>query len=137
MRAGINDKRGLLLTKSTEVRSKWKEYTEELYCKGEKPKAGDIFLEDEEDVDIDRRGLTIMKSEIAEAIREMKKGKAVGGDGIPAEFIKILGKDISDELEQLCERIYETGIWPDDFTQTTMVPLPKKGMLQSALITEL
>ena len=56
----------------------------------------------------------------------MKKGKAVGVDDIPAEFLKILGQKAYSQLEELCMQIYMEGIWPDDFTQVVMIPFEKK-----------
>ena len=43
-------------------------------------------MEDEQDVDKDSKGPEVLRREVEEAIREMKNGKAVGVDGIPAEF---------------------------------------------------
>ena len=57
----------------------------------------------------------------------MKLGKAEGIDCIPAEFLKTLGEKAKEELVEMCQQIYETGKWPEDFLQTVMVPLKKKA----------
>jgi hypothetical protein len=109
-----------------EVSKRWKEYIEELYCKNTKPKMEELGMEEEKDVEDDNKGPIILKSEIRAAIKELKAGKAVGVDGIPAEFLKILGEEHCKHLEQICENMYNTGIWPEDFSKVIMVPLPKK-----------
>ena len=57
----------------------------------------------------------------------MKVKKSEGIDEIPAEFIKSLGEKATEELVKICQTIYESGEWPDDFMQTIMVPLEKKA----------
>ena len=56
----------------------------------------------------------------------MKNGKAVGVDDILAEFLKLLDERIMLKLVRLCKEIYETGIWPEDFTKTVMISIPRK-----------
>ena len=65
--------------------------------------------------------------EIDQAMKEMKRGKAEGIDCIPAEFLKTLGEKAKEELVEICQQIYETGKWPEDFLRTVMVPLKKKS----------
>ena len=60
-------------------------------------------------------------------IKCIKSGTAAGVDDIPAEFLKILEGEALNKLEELCREIYNTGIWPDDFTKSVMIPIPKKS----------
>ena len=76
-----------------EVKTRWKEYVEELYDKEGKPKTDDIVFEDECQVDLDKRGPSLLKEEILAAIQEIKKGKAVGVDDISAEFLMLMNED--------------------------------------------
>ena len=69
---------------------------------------------------------SILRDEINQAIKEMKLRKAEGTDCIPAEFLKTLGEKAKEELVELCQQIYETGKWPEDFLRTVMIPLKKK-----------
>ena len=69
----------------------------------------------------------MLKSEILLTLSEMKEGKAVGVDEITAEMLKGLGEKAIQELCDICQNMYEEGKWPDDFTKTTMIPLPKKN----------
>ena len=123
----INDKDGELKTEVKDVKERWKEYVEELYDKNGKPLKNDFELEEENIVENDQKGPDIMSDEIYAAIRDMKKGKATGIDDIPAEFLKMLEGDALKRLMELCMKIYNTGIWPEDFTKTVMIPLPKKA----------
>ena len=60
----------------------------------------------EERVEDDNKGPEIIRGEIRKAIRNIKKGKAVGVGDIPAEFLKILGEKAYSQLEELCMQIY-------------------------------
>ena len=57
----------------------------------------------------------------------MKKGKASGIDDVPAEFLKMLEGETLKKLVEFCMEVYSTGIWPDDFTKSVMIPIPKKA----------
>jgi exonuclease III len=123
----IKDKDGRLLTDPEEIRKRWLEYVELLYDKKGKPEKNSMEVEDEKYVCGDDKGPSVLKSEIMTAIKEMKKNKAVGVDGIPAEFLKSLGENATQELIELCMEMYEQGIWPEDFTKVVMIPLQKKA----------
>ena len=122
----IKGQQGQLLTELDDIRQRWKEYVEQLYDKDGKPDAKEMGLEEERDVMEDNVGPEILRREIEEAIKHTKRNKAVGVDGIPAEFLKILGKSGTNKIVDLCNEMYRTGEWPRDFVRTTMIPLPKK-----------
>ena len=48
-------------------------------------------------------------------------------DDVPAEFFKMLEGEALKKLVELCMEIYNTGEWPDDFTKSVMIPIPKKA----------
>jgi hypothetical protein len=123
----INNKDGELKTELSDVKERWREYVEDLYDKTGKPVEGDFELEEENMVESDQKGPDIMKEEIYEAIKCMKKGKAAGIDDVPAEFLKLLEGETLKKLVELCMEVYSTGIWPDDFTKSVMIPIPKKA----------
>ena len=100
---------------------------EELYSKSSKPRMEDFHLEEERQVESDRKGPGLLIDEIHTAIKEIKNGKAAGVDDIPAEFLKMLDERALGILTQLCVNIYETGIWPEDFTKSVMIPISKKA----------
>src|SRR6476469_11058990 len=60
------------------------------------------------------------------SIEALKVGKAIGPDGMLAEFWKVLGTKGTKELVELCKEMYVKSIWPSDFTRVVMIPLQKK-----------
>ena len=124
--AAINDENGELISEIEEVKLRWKKYIEDLYSKSNKPKIGHLYLENECEVYSDQKGPDLLSEEIYAGIMELKDGKAVGVDDVPAEFLKMLDGRTMEKLIALCKQIYKTGIWPEDFTRTIMIPIPKK-----------
>src|SRR3989442_13833762 len=116
-----------MVNEPEEVKETWRQYIESLYDKDGKPKIEDLQVEEREEVDDDVAGPEVLKSEILLAISEMKEGKAVGVDEIPAEMLKSLGEKTIQELCDICKDMYEEGKWSDDFTRTAMIPLAKKN----------
>ena len=98
-----------------------------LYDKDGKPKLEELQVEEAEEVEEDDKGPEVIKNEILAAIAEMKDGKAVGVDEIPAEMLKSFGEKALQEICDICQQMYDEGKWPDDFTRTVMIPLPKKN----------
>ena len=58
------------------------------------------------------------------AIKEMRNRKATGDDDIPGDVLKLLGEGLKI-MTKLCNTIYNTGEWPQDFTKVTMIALKK------------
>ena len=53
--------------------------------------------------------------------------KASGGDGIPAELFQILKDDGVKVLHSICQQIWKTQQWPQDWKSSVFIPIPKKG----------
>ena len=53
--------------------------------------------------------------------------KASGGDGIPVELFQILKGDGVKVLHLICQQIWKTQQWPQDWKRSVFVPIPKKG----------
>ena len=53
--------------------------------------------------------------------------KASGGDGIPVELFKILEDDAVKVLHSICQQIWKTQQWPQDWERSVFIPIPKKG----------
>jgi hypothetical protein len=81
------------------------------------------FIEEDRD---DHRGPLIIREEFDQAIKELSIGKAAGVDCIPSELIKNAGDKTLDILFNLTVKIYEKGTLPKDFTQSIIIPIPKK-----------
>jgi len=120
----IKDKNGKLLENPEDIRRRWKEYVEELYWGDNNNNVED--QKEEPTPNADNIGPDVLKDEVLAAISEMKNNKAEGIDGIPVEILKNLGDKAMNELIQLCQDIYNTGVWPEDFLQTILIPLKKK-----------
>ena len=53
--------------------------------------------------------------------------KSRGGDGIPAELFQILKDDAVKVLHSICQQIWKTQQWPQDWKRSVFIPIPKKG----------
>ena len=53
--------------------------------------------------------------------------KASGGDGIPVELFQILKDDVVKVLHSVCQQIWKTQQWPQDWKRSVFSPIPKKG----------
>ena len=61
--------------------------------------------------------------------------KASGGDGIPVELFQILKDDAVKVLHPICQQIWKTQQWPQDWKRSVFIPIPKKGIAQNAQTT--
>ena len=59
--------------------------------------------------------------------------KASGGDGIPAELFQILKDDAVKVLRTICQQIWKTQQWPQDWKRSVFIPIPKKGNAKECL----
>jgi len=71
---------------------------------------------------------------VENAVNEMRNRKATD-DYVPGDVFKILGEDGLKILTKLNNTIYETGEWPKDFTEVTMIALKKRHKLQNTATT--
>ena len=61
--------------------------------------------------------------------------KASGGDGIPAELFQILEDDAVKVLYLICQQIWKTQQWPQDWKRSVFIPIPEKTMPKNAQTT--
>ena len=122
---GMLNKYGKITTSVKENKIIWKEYVEELY--DSKAEHSELVLEDEGECEEMNRGPKILKEEVEKAIKDLGEKKAMGCDKIPAEALKKLGNGAILRLTNLFNKIYDTGVWPQELLKTILVPLPKKG----------
>ena len=61
------------------------------------------------------------------ALGSITTNKASGGDGIPVELFQILKDDAVKVLHSICQQIWKTQQWPQDWTSSFFIPIPKKG----------
>ena len=61
--------------------------------------------------------------------------KASGGDGIPVDLFQILKDDAVKVLHSICQQIWKTQQWPQDWKTLVFIPIPKKGNAKNAQTT--
>ena len=69
----------------------------------------------------------ILECEVKWALGSITKNKASGGDGIPVERFQILKDDAAKVLYSICQQIWKTQQWPEDWKRSVVNTVPKKG----------
>ena len=108
------------LTEAENIKKRWQEYTEEIYQK-------DLHDTDNHDGVITHQEPEILECEVKWALGSITRNKASGGDGIPVELFQILKDDGVQVLHSICQHIWETQQWPQDWKRSVFIPIPKKG----------
>ena len=67
-----------------------------------------------------------MQSEVEKAIKEMRNKKATEDDDVPGDVLKLYGEAGLKIMKKLINTTYETGEWPEDFMEVTMIALKRK-----------
>ena len=101
----MKDRNGMDLTEADDIKKRWQEFTEQLYKKD---------LHDPE-------------CEVKWALGSISTKKASGSDGIPAELFQILKDNSVKVLHSICQQIWKTQQWPQDWKRSVLIPIPKKG----------
>ena len=112
----IKDRNGMDPTEAEDIRKRWQEYTE-LYKK-------DLHDPDNHDGVITHEEPDILECEVKWAITTTK---ASGGYGITVELFQILKDDALKVLHSICQQIWKTQQWPQDWKGSILIPIPKKG----------
>ena len=68
-----------------------------------------------------------LKHEVRWALGSITTNKASGSDGIPVELFQILKDDAVKVLHSICQQIWKTQQWPQDWKRSVFTPIPKKG----------
>ena len=110
----IKDRNGMDLTEAKDIKKRWQEYTEELYKK-------DLHDPDSHDGVITHLEPDILECEVKWALGSITTKKASGGDGI-----QIL-KDAASKVYSICQQIWKTQQWPQDWKRSIFIPISKKG----------
>ena len=72
-------------------------------------------------------GPDILECEVKWALESITTNKASGGDGIPVELFQILEDDAVKVLHSICQQIWKTQPWPQEWKMSVFIPIPKKG----------
>ena len=101
------------LTEAENIKKRWQEYTEELHKK-------DLHDPDNYDGVITHTHLEtdILECEVKWALGSITMNKASGGDRIPVELFQILKDDAVKGLHSICQQIWKTQQWPQDWKRS-------------------
>ena len=113
------DRNGMDLTEAEDIKKRWQEYTE-------------LYKTDFHDPDNHYGVIThlepdILECEVKWALGSITMNKASGGNGIPIELFHILIDDAVKVLHSMCQQIWKTQQWPQDWQRPVFIPIPKKG----------
>ena len=111
----IKDKNSKDLIQAEEIKKRWKEDTEQLYKK-------DLNDPDNHDGVVTHPEPDILECEVKWALGSTAANKASGGDGIPVELFQILKEDAIKVLHSICQQIWKTQQWPQDWKSSTLNP---------------
>ena len=115
------------LTESEDIRKRWQEYTE-LYKK-------DLHDPDNHDGVITHLEPDILEFKNKWALGSITLNKASGGDGIPVELFQILKDDAVKVLHSICQQMWKTQQWPQDWKRSVFIQISKKAMPKNAQTT--
>ena len=113
------------LTEAEDIKKRWQEYTEELYKKelhDPDDRDGVITYPEPDILECE----DILEYEVKWALESITMNKASGGDGIPVERFQILKDDAVKVLHSICQQIWKTQQWPQDWKRSVFIPILKK-----------
>ena len=116
----MKDRNSMDLTEAEDTKKRWQKYTEELHRK-------DLNDLDKNNGVITHLEPDILRYEVKWASGSITTNKASGGDGIPAELFQVLKDDTVKVLHLICQKIWTTQQWPQQWKRLVFIPVPKKG----------
>ena len=114
----IKDRNDMDLTEAEDIKKRWQEYKEELY-------KTDIHDQDINDGMITHQEPDILECEVNWDLESITTNKASGGDGIPVELFHILKDNAVKVLHSICQQIWKTQQWPQDWKNQFSFQSPK------------
>ena len=124
----IKDRNCMNLTEAEDIKKRWQEYTEELYKK-------ELHNPDNHDGVITHLEPDILESKVKWALGSITRNKVSGGDGIPVELFEILKDDAVKVLHSICQQIWKTQQWPQDWKRSVFIPVPKNVQTTAQLLS--
>ena len=116
----IKDRYSTDLTEAEDIKKRWQEYTEELNKR-------DLHDPDDHDGVITQLEPDILECEVKRALRNITANKDSEGNGIPTELFQILKDDAVKVLHPICQQVWTTQQWPQNWKRSVFIPIPKKG----------
>ena len=116
------------LTETEDIKKRWQEYTEELY-------KNDLHDPDNHDGVITHLEPDILECVVKWALGTITMNKASRGDGIPVELFQILKADAVKVLHSICQQIWKTQQWPQDWKSEFSFQSKRKAIPKNAQTT--
>ena len=116
------------ITEAEVIKKRWQKYTEELYKK-------DLHDPDNHDGVITHLEPDILECEVKWPLENTTVNKASGGDGIPVELFQILKDNAMKVLHSVCQQIWKTQKWPQDWPLQFSFQSQRKAMPKNAQTT--
>ena len=123
----IKDRNGMDLTEAEDIKKRWQEYTER-YKK-------DLKDPDNHDAMITHLEPDILECEVKSVLGSITTNKASGGVGIPVELLKILKDNAVKVLHSICQQIWKTQQWPQDWKGQFSFQSQRKAMPKNVQTT--
>ena len=115
----IKDRNGMDPTEAEDIKKRWQEYTE-LYKK-------DLHDPDNHDGVITHLEPDILECKVKRALGNITSNKASRGDGIPSELFQVSKDYAMKVLYSICQQIWKTQQWSQDWKRSVFITVPKKG----------
>ena len=116
------------LTEAGDIKKRWQEYTEELYRK-------DLHDPDNQVSVIPHLEPDILECEVKWPLGSITMNKASGGDGTPVELFQILKDEAVKVLHSICQQLWKTQQWPQDWKSQSSFQSQRKAMSKNAQTT--
>src|SRR5574337_992544 len=116
----IKDRKVMDLIEVEDIKKRWQEYTEVPYKK-------DFHDPDNHNGVITHLEPDILECEVEWALESITTNKASGGDGVKVALFKILKDDAVKVLHSICQQIWKTQQWPQDWKSSVFIPISNKG----------
>ena len=113
----IKDRNGRDLVEAEEIKKRWKEYMEELYKK-------DLDELDNDDGEVSHLEPDVLECEVNWVLGSTAVNKVSGCNGIPVDILKDNAVKV---LHSICQQIWKTQQWPQDWKRSILILIPKKG----------
>ena len=116
----IENRNGVGLTEVEDIKKRQQEYPEELYQM-------DLHDPDNHDGMTTHLEPDTLECKVKGTLGSISMNTASGGDGISVELFQILKDDAMKMLHSVCQQIWKTQQWPQDWKRSVFIPIPKKG----------
>ena len=116
----IKDRNDMDITEAEDIKKRWQKYREELY-------KWDLHDPYNHDDVITHLEPDILECEVKWALESITTYESSGGDRIPVELFQNLKDDAVKVLHSICQHIWKTQQWPQDWKRSVFIPIPKNS----------